>query len=227
MPILRHPIDVPRAGQMLGVSTARVRQLIAGRHLPAFKVGGVWALPRECVEARAELRFPPARPLNLLKAWQTINAAEIDLLDGSRYQRRGLTTRWNRALAPPIEAARELGGMLSGTGAAAELLEPVINEGVGIPQPDLESDLYLPSSLQAQTVIWPGWEPASDGYTVVRFVDDDVWDIACSAAVPSALYPGVKLAPLTAIALDLMLHASPRSHDAAFSLIHYKERLLA
>ncbi len=128
---------------------------------------------------------------------------------------------------PDTEVVGELGGMLSGNPASAELLERIAPfHDVGVPTLGFEHDVYVPCSKHRELVDSTGWVMSTQGSTVIRFVDDDVWDIAVSCAMPSVEYPGLLLAPLAAVALDLMPCSGARNRDAAWALMRHKEQIL-
>ena len=216
MTVLLHPVSVTEAAGILGVSQSRVRQLIENHYLPAHKIGGVWALPLGNVSARADLRLPSTRPLGAESAWQAINAGDVEVDNGVKYQNRGHTTRWFMGSRAPTEEAVALGGMIGGTYASVELLDRVRQySDVGIPKQNFEHDLYLPWSKQQELIDLTGAVLTTEGYTVVRFVDDSVWTLATSAAIPSDDIKGLRLAPVAAAALDLMLHGNSRSQTGS------------
>ncbi len=227
MAVLINPVDVPTAAEMLGISQTRVKNLIADHHLPAIKIGHVWAIPHGNILARLDMDFPSTRPYAPERTWQTINTAEVAVRDGVRYRRRGRPTRWYRGTGVPDEVVGELGGMLSGNPASAELLERIAPfHDIGVPTLGVEHDVYLPCSKHRELVDSTGWVMSTQGSTVIRFVNDDVWDIAVSCAAPSVEYPGLLLAPLAAVALDLMPCSGARNRDAAWALMRHKEQIL-
>ncbi len=227
MQVLMQPVDVPTAAEMLGISQARIRKLIENHHLPAFKIGGRWAIPHGNLAARLNMRFPPSRPYSPQRAWQAINATDVDVLDGVKYQQRGRVTRWYRGSGVPYEMVYELGGMLSGVAASTEWLERVAaHHDIGIPKLKLEHDFYIPCAKYSDLVGLSGWYLSTEGTTVIRFVEDEVWESAVSEAEPSVEYQGLMLAPLAAVSLDLMTCSGSRNRDAALAIMQHKQQIL-
>ena len=223
MRLLLEPVDVPTAAEMLGISQTRVRQLISNHQLPAYRIGHVWAIPYSYVASRSEKKFPTCRPYKAKKAWQLINSHTVDLLDGVRYQKRGHLSRCNIGGDVPNGIVSELGGMLSGLAAGLEWAQSITQDyDVDVPELGFEHDFYIPVSKYSDFVDLTSIQVGNEGTTVIRFVDDDVWSLATSCSVSSKQYPGVMLATLAAVALDLMSGSSARGHDLASSLMLHK-----
>jgi excisionase family DNA binding protein len=56
------PLSVPEVAAELNASDAYVRRLLISQRLYGIKVGPVWAIYREDLEAFRRLRRPPGRP---------------------------------------------------------------------------------------------------------------------------------------------------------------------
>lgn len=61
--------DVAEAAERLGVGERRVRQLIEAGEIEAVRVGHMWLVLRESVARRAELRAPSGRPWKSEVVW--------------------------------------------------------------------------------------------------------------------------------------------------------------
>ena len=214
-------MSVAEAAEMLELSAARVRTMIANKRLPARKIGNSWVISYHSVLALHGLDRPGGQPLLPVNAWNEIVAGRADPFNWSKYVRRGKIIRffssWQRwpAMDPGFDV------LVSGTDAAVELLEPHTNDPeISLPARGQEQDAYLCEGSEdalAETVVLQ--EVSSHcGESVVRLVPPDAWEIAKAHAVPSKEHEGVKLAPPLAVALDVVLHASGRSESVAWML---------
>ncbi len=216
-------MDVNEAAAILGVSPRRVRSLIASRALTARMITGRWVIPRRSVVGFSFLERRGGRPLSCLAAWRAIASGEADPYHTSRCLRRGRPVRLLVPWSVWLETVDELGGLLSGTGAAVELLKPHIhNPDVSLPPIGVEHDMYLPEQAEDEILRLFGWDGTGEsdyGSAVVRFVEPAGWEIAREAARLRDSLPGIPLAPPLAVAMDLMLHSSGRDQAAAHALV--------
>ena len=215
-------MTVADAAELLGVSSARVRALIQGGHLPARKIGNTWALERWQVLARTFQTKQAGRPLSAAKSWAAIIGGTADALDAVKYRRRGQSLRFpsHGWVVSDIGAGR-LGGLVSGLPAAREYLKPVAEWDIHVGIPDLSDaqDVYLPESQEDSLMKAVPWTPNSYGRAVVRLVPDDAWgSVLAASSVPRGGGGEWRMAPPLAVALDLREHSEARSHSASRSL---------
>lgn len=71
-------LTVAQAAQLLGVSANQVRQLIATGELEAMKAGPVWMIPHRAVESRRDIGWGAGRRLAPANAWALLLLADGD-----------------------------------------------------------------------------------------------------------------------------------------------------
>ena len=212
-------LTAAEAADMLGVTPGRVRALISSGTLPARRIGNSWALPRGPVLARTYRTVKAGRPLSAAAAWESILSGIADINDAARYENRGRPVRFHSQGNIAVRAAAALGGLLSGTLAAQQHLEPASwDMAVGIPEADDQQDVYLPESAAEDLIQFVAWPPDGFGRAVVRIVPDSLWGGVMATSSPPAAPDSLRLAPPLAVALDLWHHTGARSYDAAVTL---------
>ncbi len=149
------------------------------------------------------------RPLSAHRAWEMIAAGEVDLSNVSRFRNRGEFHRFDightdlrflsqhdNVLVSGVEAAIGLGELLSADVARAHL--------------------YFPDSLHSELMSVVAAVPDPLGNIRLRAVPDEVWDLVSEESEEES---GVRFAPRSAVALDLMESADPRHWIAAENLV--------
>ena len=208
-------LTVAGAAERLAVSEGRVKQLIWSGALPASRPVGrrTWLIPIEAVEARAELGVAPGRALTAANAWGVLCLADgqpATWLD-TRTKRRlaGLLEQHGlEGLRPRlVERGRPRGYrthpsslgrvrsdgrlMLTGTTAAAELRLGLIGEA--------NVEAYVASTDLDRIAEDHRLRASREANVTLRVVPD--FDIR---------WPIAPVAPLPALALDLLEDPEPR-----------------
>lgn len=198
------------AADLLGVSSERVRQLVIAGDIPGVRFGNAWAVPRIAVTARADAPRHRGRPLGARRVWQAILDENVDLADVGRYRNRGTTHRYTASLADTQALARRADVMISGLAAASRHAALISDE-------DAPCMLYLPDRVHALVGSRYAAVPDPLGNLVLRVVPDSEWDLASRGSTRHV--DGAHIAPVAAIALDLVDSADPRHQIAARHLI--------
>ena len=204
-------LSLADASALLGVSSERVRQLVVAGDLPGVRFGNAWAVPRDSIDARRQVSNRRGRPLSARRAWEFIDAGNVDLSNVSRYRNRGEVHRYEMSAADLAFVSGHDGVLVSGAAAAIDLGELLQAEGA-------ESDLYVSASLHDELRSLVAAVPDQLGGVVLRVVHDDVWSFVEGVAVDQG-EGCVRLAPRAAVALDLMESGDPRHWIAAENLI--------
>ena len=204
-------VSLADASQLLGVSSERVRQLVAAGDLPGVRFGNAWAVPRDAVLARRHVGNRRGRPLGARRVWEAIAGGEVDLVNVSRYRNRGEVHRYSMSVAEADHLQGRSGAVQSGVAAAIVHGELLSADGA-------EIDLYVSHELYEalHSLVAAVEDPL--GSVVLRVVADDIWPQVRNVASESG--DGHLVAPAAAVALDLMDSGDPRHWVAA-------ERLLA
>jgi len=218
-------VDVGAAARELDLHPSRVRSLIADGALRADKVGGRWLVHWDSVVSRRREPVPSGRPLTARNAWALLLDSsgeplpdDVDpmtrwrLRQALRYQglvaaRRRLDrrARVHRLWALPGEL-RALRGedvlVLTGSSAAGALkLELVAPDAI---------DAYLPARHVDEIVGAHALEqaPLSRSNVTLRAVPDEAWVLNAR-----------RVAPQSAVAVDLASYADPRSSQVGMELL--------
>lgn len=217
-PMLEGRLTVALAARRLGVTRAMVRHLIATGELPAERFGGrTWMVSRDAVERRAEQEPRGGRRLSPANAW-----AILYMLVGESADWIDQPTRWRlrRYLAthrPSVDRARYANrGRPRGYRAHPSLLAAVRSD------PDLMLTGASGASERRLGLIGGGGEV--DAYVSEACLDTLVrrHHLRQSAepnvtlrVVPqfSREWPPDRLAPTSAIALDLLDSPEPRARQ--------------
>jgi len=226
-------LTVSGVAARLGVNQARVRAMIASGQLEARKVGGRWLLDQAAVDARLDLTVAAGRPLSTRSAWAVLWLATkpqpepgswdsylkdrlvrwrarqrlgrgpvAEMLVGlaPRLRTRG---RLHRARAHPSDVPRILDEpdvVWTGVSAAAAYAADIVALGV--------AEAYLPAArlpgLQQTYLL----EPSSNPNVLIRAIDH-IWPFP----------PGCRLAPPSAVALDLLDAGDERTRRAGRELL--------
>jgi len=211
------PMPVPEAAQLLGISANRVRALAANGRLPASKIGDRWLVERGAVEDRRRNGGVSGRPFEPRNAWALLFLAsgqDVDGIDPSVRSRlrRALAVEGLVKLLPRLVRCAEPKHFSAHSGEVRYLLEDPALVKAGISAagtydlglvPGHEVDCYLPAS---------GWEKFAEDHALsggsipgnvrVRLVPDKAWP----------LLAGTSVAPLAAVALDLVEDFDARSN---------------
>lgn len=202
-------VSLADASVLLGVSSERVRQLVVAGDIPGVRFGNAWAVPREAILSRAHGPSRRGRPLSAGSAWEAISAAEVDLLDASRFRNRGERHRFEMSQADYQFLSDHEKVLVGGVEAAIGLGELL--------SPDLaNTHLYLPKSVYKALI--PVVASVADpmGGIQLRVVPDEVWDLVGSQGGRSE---ASQFVPPAAVALDLMESGNPRHWISAENLL--------
>jgi excisionase family DNA binding protein len=203
-------VSLADASQLLGVSSERVRQLVAAGDLPGVRFGNAWAVPRDAVLTRRHVGNRRGRPLGAKRVWGAIAGGEVDLVNVSRYRNRGEVHRYSMSVAEADHLLDSGGAVQSGVAAAIVHGELLSADGA-------EIDLYVSHELyeSLRSLVAAVEDPL--GSVVLRVVPDDIWPQVRDAAGKSG--DGRLVAPAAAVALDLMDSGDPRHWVAAEHLL--------
>ncbi len=210
------------AAAVLGVSSRRVRQMLAHGTLPGQRVGRTWVVNRADLEPLRHRRPPVGRPWQPASAWALLamasgQAAALSASQRSRARQRlesGLEHFLGR-LAVRAEPRRyyahpsvvdvlgnEAGVVLSGVSAANHYQLDVVAVD--------EFEGYVRSSILPALVNRLALDERSERPNVVlRVVEDGLWPFS----------PDEKVAPAPVVAVDLLEAGDGRSRRAAAQLL--------
>lgn len=218
-------LAVRDAAAQLGVSTQRVRALVANGDLDAYRVGSTLLLSADSVARRISDSPSGGRPWSPVMAWAVLgwldhDAAALSALDSrdrwrlrkrlaaadgldaiaSRLARRAVVGRYFGHSSIPARIRRE--GVPSAVSAASAYDLDLVDDGS-------VADVYLPERaavvLQRQYRLTPA--SGEHANVIVRAVSDQAWTLEGRAAAPRA-----------AVALDLLESGDSRSRAAAHAL---------
>lgn len=213
------PLSIPEAARALDLSPARVHALVGSGRLPAVKVGGRWLIERAEVDRRQRLGARRGRPFAPHNAWALLRLASGEDpgdLDPS------VRSRLRKALA--MEGLRQLAPRLGSRGAIRyfDAHRGELPHVIGDPRflasgvsaagaydldliPGQEADGYVRAGDLGALVADHALRPAAAGANLrLRVVDDGAWRVQ----------PDARVAPLAAVALDLVEDPDPRSAAA-------------
>ncbi len=231
-PVLEGRLTVAQAARRLGVTQAMVRHLIATGELPAERIGGrTWIVSRDAVERRADQgpqggrRFSPANAWAILymlagepvewidqpNRWRLRRylASHLPSADRARFANRGRPTRYRAhpSLLAAVRSDPDL--MLTGaSGASGRRLGLVGGAG--------EVDAYVAEARLDAVVRRHHLRPSADPNVTLRAVQQF-----------TAEWPPDRLAPATAIALDLLDSPEPRARQVGDEVLREIERVYA
>lgn len=226
--------DVAEAAKRLGVSVRRVRQLINDGQIEAVRVGNMWLVLRDSVERRAELDPPAGRPWNAEVAWGVVamlsGADDGDAVDAIAHGSEDLHERLQRVLERFHEGKclRDLAAYfrrrafkhrLYGHPAVLPILAEerhIVRSGASAaPEygldilPDGQFEAYIPSERLAHLKEkYFLMEEGRGAPNIVLRAVDSPWPFA----------PHSPVAPLAAVALDLLESDDPRYRRAGVEL---------
>lgn len=219
----RDYLSTTEAAALLAVEKQRVRHLITAGELPAVKVGRVWLVEREAVEKRAELGksdgrlFVPARAWGLLFLASGLRAEWLSPQDRwrlsafvprlrtgelrSRLRRRADTRSYHAhsSLLARMRADGEL--MLTGPSASTEL-------DLGLIGGHDHLEAYVDKEALPGLATRYHLAEVHDGDLTLRVIPAFGWT-----------WPGLRIAPRAAVALDLLEHRDPRARQVGESLL--------
>lgn len=221
------------AAKLLQVSPDAIRKLLASGALSGAKVGRDWLIDSEALERRRRSRPGGGRPLSAATSWGVIlersaslpNGVPSQWEDGAR--RRG--RRWLARHELPAEAVRlgsratperfdahpsELPRLLQREHFLRTGLAAAASVGLlGVEANRVE--LYAPAVVRDDLMRKHGLL-AGDGRVLIRWIDDELWDVICGFTAPgAAIQTSLPLAPRTAILLDLLESDDPRARRIA------------
>lgn len=216
-------LTVTQAAERLSVGAPRVLRLIASGELPATKVGRQWFIPAAAVDLRRAVqpdrgrRFSPAAAWGLLfmaagnqapwltpqQRWrlrQYLASSSVSHLR-SRLSTRGRARFFHAhpGLFSTLREDRAL--MLTGASAASELRLGLIGGGDRV-------DAYVDADHLEAVVRRHHLRPSSDANVTLRVVPSFGW-----------AWPPARVAPIPAIALDLLDDPEPRSQQVGGKLL--------
>jgi hypothetical protein len=247
MPILQ-PLSVPQAAQELGLSTARVRAMAASGQLTAEKIGGRWLVEGIEVSTRQTERRLPGRRFTAMNAWAVLVISS----DGHFTPQEGVTPADDVLLthiSPSVRSrlkrlllSEGLAKLAPRLGARAEAFHYRVHPGelshvtsdpalmatgiTGAARYGLlsskEVDGYLPARSLTEFVERHALSELPHGGGVfppeptvcLRAVPDNVWSI----------FGGKSVAPMAAVALDLMDGWGARSQEIGRGLARTLDR---
>ncbi len=204
-------LSLADASVLLGVSSERVRQLVVAGDLPGVRFGNAWAVPRDAVDGRRQVSNRRGRPLSAKRAWEAVAGGDVDLSNVSRYRNRGDVYRYSMSSADQDFLSKDARVLVSGVAAAAGY-----SEGVRVVLH--EAHLYMAHDLHRDLGAVVAAVPDPLGLIVVRVIPEDLWS-QVYALGESDVDSGLRLAPRSAVALDLMESGDPRYWVAAENLI--------
>lgn len=222
-------LTVSDAAGRLGVSPGRVRQMVHSRELGAYKLGGVWVVPRASFREYAERRRPTGRPWSRATAWDVLLSA-AGKADGMPEARRRRAERMlSRGLISLIgrlhsRADRHAYKAMGADTAVVREHSAAVRTGVSSCHSGLsalgEAEVYVRRSdlygVERDAHLVP---VASDvrPNVLIRSVDDDVWPFAAEDNEP----------PLVVVALDMLDNedgGTMRASDQAWRILRRLEQ---
>lgn len=231
-PILEGRLTVAQAARRLGVTQAMVRHLIATGELTAERFGDrAWMVSGDAVERRADQapqggrRFSPANAWAILymlagepvewidqpTRWRLRRylASHRPSADRARFANRGRPTRYRAhpSLLAAVRSDADL--MLTGASGASERRLGLVG-GTG------EVDAYVAAARLDAVARRHHLRPSADPNVTLRVVPQF-----------TAAWPPDRLAPATAIALDLLDSREPRARQVGEEVLREVERAYA
>lgn len=220
------PISISEAASALELSPARVRALVAHGRLSGAKLGDRWFVERASVEHRRRVGSHRGRPFSPRNAWMLLLLAsgqEISEIDPSVKSRlrRALRQDGLLKLEPRLARRGEVLSFRAHPGEIRYLLEDpdLLRSGISAASDHGfgligggEADGYVSEAESQKFIVRHGLEPAGlEGNVRLRLAPKEVWGrVAC-----------LGVAPVAAVALDLLAEADPRSNNCG------RETLLA
>lgn len=220
---LEHHLTVAQTSERLHVTPDAVRRLIRRGILPANKVGRQWFIPHEAVAKRKDISPRRGRRLAPARAWGLLFLADGDdapwLSRDARWRMRisleaeGLASMRDRLLDRAVvhtfrahsslleRIAGDLDLMLTGTSAAREL-------HLGLLGGQDRVDAYVASTLLATMVKRHHLRTSDEPNVILRAVPPIDWS-----------WPPARVAPRSAVALDLLDDPEPRVRQVARDLL--------
>ena len=216
-------LTVPEAALRLGVTEGMVRSLITRGELAAARVGRNLMIPSDAVEQRLSSRpsrgrrLTPARAWGLLflaagepvtwldrhARWRLSNHLATHPLADMRAQLlergRRRSYRAHPAVLNRLRSDRSL--MLTGTSATTQLR-------LGIVGGDDRVDAYVDQAELDALVRRHHLRPSSDPNVILRIVPSFGWS-----------WPPARIAPISAVALDLLDDPEPRARQVGDELL--------
>lgn len=215
-------IGVNRAAEELGVSSRRVRQMLADGDLQGERVGRAWVIERPAIEDLMNRRPEVGRPWRAEAAWALLalaNGQEIDVspVDRNRIQRRlddGVEAHVGRLRVRAAE--RRLyahPSVLDSILSSARVVRSGVSAGVEysidlISNGEAEGYVRL-SDLDGLIEQFAVDESSDRPNLLLRVVDDNIWPFNDSHSV----------APRVVVAVDLMGSSDERSRRAGRELL--------
>jgi len=215
-------VNVEEAASQLGVSSRRVRKMLADGLVPGLRIGRAWAVEQRLLDRFKDRRASTGRPWSPLSAWAALAAADghdsaLAPVDRSRARHR-LSERGLLGVVGRLASRAQRQHFYGHTSVLGRLEnEPnLVRSGVSAAADHradaLASDFleaYIPSS-QAQGIIerYGLNADAERSNIVLRIVEDAVWPF------PS----DVRVAPRAVVAVDLLESEDERSRRAGLAL---------
>ena len=217
-------LTVAQAAQLLGVSANQVRQLIATGELEAVKAGPAWMIPHRAVESRRDIGWGAGRRLAPANAW-----ALLLLADGDEVPWLPRRTRWR--LRHYLETHRLAGirsRLVDRGRSRAYRAHPSLLNGL---RDDPALMLTGATGAMARRLGLVGGAESVDAYVGAGDLDGVVHrhHLRESRGVPNVTlrvvppigiaWPPAHVAPVSAIALDLLESSEPRARQVGTELL--------
>jgi excisionase family DNA binding protein len=212
-----------QAARDLSVSVDAIYEYIARNELPAARVGNTWLIPREAVELRLARgsgggrRFTPAHAWGLLYLSAEMEPSWLDRHARWRLRRYLQTHSLHDLRAKLVNRGRprayrvhpgmlarlhdDPSLMLTGTSGASELRLGLIGGGDRV-------DAYVDADLLEAVVRRHHLRPSREANVTLRVVASFGW-----------AWPPARVAPIPAIALDLLDDPEPRAKQVGDKLL--------
>lgn len=215
-------VGVAEAAAELGVSSRRVRQMLADGLLAGERIGRAWVIESEQLR-HLELHRPGVgRPWNAASAWAVLalaDGAEVDLSPVERSRAKKRLAEGLDKIAGRLVSRSEVRRFYAHPGVLDRLAAaPVLVRGGESAASDHGADLVSPDGFEGYVRVGDLDELVSefglDGQAarpnvVLRVVDDVLWPFQ----------PGQELAGQSAVGVDLLESADPRARRAGAELL--------
>ncbi len=215
-------VNVEEAANQLGVSSRRVRRMLADGLVPGLRIGRAWAIEQRLLDRFKDHRASIGRPWSPSSAWAALAVADgqdsaLAPVDRSRARQR-LKERGLLGVVDRLAARaqrRHFYGHPSVLGRLEDepsLVRSGVSAAVDHRADVLASDFleaYIPSTQAKGIIERYGLDADAERPNVVlRIVEDAVWPFA----------NGVGVAPRAVVAIDLLDSEDERSRRAGLEL---------
>jgi len=217
-------LTVAQAAQVLGVSANQVRQLIATGELEAVKAGPAWMIPQRAVTSRQDTGWGAGRRLAPVNAW-----ALLLLADGEEVPWLPRRTRWRLRHYLDVHRLVEIRSRLVDRGRPSDYrVHPSLLDGL---RDDPALMLTGVTGAMARRLGLVGGAGSVDAYVGGADLDRvvDHHHLRESSGDPNVTlrlvppigiaWPPAHIAPVSAIALDLLESTEPRARHVGTELL--------